>query len=572
MLHPITLLLPLLATSNQGGDPRDLYDVQAYEMQWAVVPDDQRLEGRVVVRARTLGKDFDRVTLDMVADLELLGVSTEDGTELQAEREDDYVHITLPAALDAGTDFAVALRYRGNPKAEDSFSGFHWAQTRAGRPWINTSCQGLGAHSWWPCKASFFNAGDKPERVEVELTVPKGLTGVSNGRFQGSSTGGPDWFTAEGDWETFRYVHPYPLETYSVTLNVAPYVKVEQQLMIDGGGDTGVPFVYYVLPESVEKAAVQFQDVPGMIDAFAQAFGPWPFPESKIGLVETNFWGMEHSSAVAYGSSYPAWCEREGQPDPHAGPNRYFDYILIHEMAHEWWGNAVSATDWGHFWIHEGLGTYAEGSYLEFTEGRERADEYFRGQNRRASRLKGALYRGEDVTSGKAYSQVIYSKGACVLNTLRSYIDDDESWWRLLHEFQARYRYKNANTADFFALVEGVTGTNYDWFSEQYVYGEGSPRLKVDIEVEPRLIKLRIDNEIGDFDCGIDVRWLEGGEPRTDRIWVRGGKSGGSDYVLGDDPSQVEVLHIDRIIGRHTVNIHGYGVPEAAPEESSDDD
>src|SRR5690606_22198386 len=162
------------------------------------------------------------------------------------------------------------------------------------------------------------------------------------------------------DWQTFRYVHPYPLETYSVTLNAAPYVKVEAHLPIEGGGEAGVPFVYYVLPENAEKAALQFQDVPGMIDAFTRAFGPWPVPESKIGLVETNFWGMEHSSAVAYGSSYPAWCEQAGETDPYASRNRYFDYILVHEMAHEWWGNAVSATEWGHFWIHEGFGTYAE--------------------------------------------------------------------------------------------------------------------------------------------------------------------------------------------------------------------
>ncbi|MCA8980576.1 MAG: M1 family metallopeptidase [Planctomycetes bacterium] len=570
MLRTTLLLLPLLAAPERAGDPRDHYDVTAYEMQWAVVPSDQRLEGRVVVRAKSVATKLARVTLDMQADLELLGATTEDGKALTTEREGDLLHVTLPAELAMGDEFAVALRYRGHPKAKDSFTGFHWAKTADGSPWVNTSCQGLGAHSWWPCKASYFNANDKPERISVELTVPKGLTGVSNGRFQGATDGGPEWFAAEGDWQTFRYSHPYPLETYSVTLNVAPYVTVEQQLMVEGGGEAGVPFVYYVLPENAAKAAVQFQQVPGLIDAFTRAFGPWPFPESKIALVETNFWGMEHSSAVAYGSTYPAWCEQEGEPDRYASRNEYFDYILVHEMAHEWWGNAVSATDWGHFWIHEGLGTYAEGAYLEFTEGRERADEYFRDQNRGASRMKGSLYRGDDVDSGAAYSPVIYSKGACVLNTLRHFIGDDETWWQLLHEFQARYRYRNANTEDFFALLQELTQANYGWFAQQYVYGEGSPRLKVDVEVEPRLLKLRIDNETGDFDCAVDITWLEGGETRHDRVWVRGGKSGGSDYVLAADATEVAVPNLNRIIGKHTVRIHGHGVPENGAGESTD--
>ena len=568
MLRTTLLLLPLLSAPQPAGDPRDLYDVTAYELQWAVVPSDERLEGRVVVHAKSVASELARVTLDMQADLELLGVANADGAALKSEREGDLVHISLPATLAMGDEFAVALRYRGHPKAKDSFSGFHWASSADGSPWINTSCQGLGAHSWWPCKASYFNANDKPERITVELTVPEGLTGVSNGRFQGSTDGGPEWFEAEGEWRTFRYAHPYPLETYSVTLNVAPYVKVEQLLQIEGGGEAGVPFVYYVLPENAEKAAVQFAEVPAMIDAFTRAFGPWPFPESKIGLVETNFWGMEHSSAVAYGSSYPAWCKQEDKPDPYAGRNKYFDYILIHEMAHEWWGNAVSATEWGHFWIHEGFGTYAEGAYLEMLEGRDRADEYFRDQNRSASRMKSSLYRGDDLDSGAAYNPVIYSKGACVLNTLRHFINDDETWWQLMHEFQARYRYRNASTEDFMELVAELTRANYGWFAQQYIYGEGSPRLAVDVEVEERLLKLRIDNQSGDFDCAVDIRWLEGGEPRSDRVWVRGGKTGGSDYVLAADATQVEVPHLDRIIGKHSVTIHGHGVPTAPAEET----
>ena len=562
MLHALTLLLPLLATPAQDADPREHYDVTAYELEWAVVPADQRLEGRVVVRATATAPELSRVTLDMAAELELVAATTEDGKALEAERDGDLLHVSLPGAVEAGSELAVVVQYRGNPKAKDDFSGFHWAETEGGQPWINTSCQGLGAHSWWPCKASYFHPSDKPARITASVTVPEGLVGVSNGRFVEEAAGAPAWFEAEGEWTTWRYAHPYPLETYSVTLNVAPYVVVEDTLETAAGE---VPWIYYVLPENAEKAEVQFAQMPGLIAAFETAFGPWPFPESKIALVETNFWGMEHSTAVAYGSSYPLWCQQNDVPDPYARRNRDFDYILVHEVAHEWWGNAVSADGWGHFWIHEGLGTYAEGAYLELTESRERADEYFAGQNRRASAAKGALFRGEDVDSGQAYASLIYSKGACVLNTLRHALENDELWWNFLREFQSRYRYGNATTEDFFNLLEELHpfGRGYEWFARQYVYGEGSPRLKVDVEVREQVLKVRVDNTVGEFDCPVDIAWTEGDAERTDRLWIPGGKQGGTDYVLKAPATDVRVPHLDRLIGRHEVTIRGVGVPES---------
>src|SRR5204862_6726107 len=124
-------------------------------------------------------------------------------------------------------------------------------------------------------------------------------------------------------------------------------------------------------------AKLQFADVPKMLAVYEERFGPFPFPKSKYALVETTFWGMEHSTAVAYGSSFPAWCKKEGKPDPFASANRFFDYILVHESAHEWWGNAVSAKSWGHFWIHEGFATYAESVYVEETQGEAALARYF---------------------------------------------------------------------------------------------------------------------------------------------------------------------------------------------------
>lgn len=143
--------------------------------------------------------------------------------------------------------------------------------------------------------------------------------------------------------------------------------------------------------------------------------------------------------------------------DPFAFRNRRFDYVLVHELAHEWWGNAVSAADWGDFWLHEGFATYAEGVYVEHRDGREAADRYF-AELRRSVPPRGALYRGRGRDAGQAYSPVLYGKGGLVLNTLRHYVDDDAAWWEALREFQRRFRYGCATTEDFRAVVEEETG------------------------------------------------------------------------------------------------------------------
>ncbi len=369
-------------------DRRADYDVLAYWIDLRVEPEPERIRGAVVVEARIVAEQADVLELDLAPELTVRAAGrVRDELEAALARTERDPEASLAAAplefehegarlacrLDPpearGAVVRLRVEYEGAPREIDRFDGFHWDRTADGKPWISTSCQGLGSHSWWPGKDSFFHPEDKPERLFVHLTVPAELYAVSNGRLEGRAA------RADG-WETFRWRHEYPLETYAVTLNVAPYVVLESQVELDGV-EGAVPFIYYVLPQDVEKARLQFAELPGVIAAFSEAFGPWPFPRSKVALVQTSFWGMEHSTAVAYGSSFPAWIAAHGGEDPYAARNRWFDYILVHETAHEWWGNAVSAADWGDFWLHEGFATYAEGVYVEKRDGPEAARRYF---------------------------------------------------------------------------------------------------------------------------------------------------------------------------------------------------
>ena len=554
-----------LGAGGQASDPREDYDVLAYDLDFLVLPETRRLEGRVGVRGRAL-VDLGQVQLDMEAGLTALAVRLGGAGETGVEQElvfeqlGDALSVELPAELVAGEDFEFSVRYRGSPRAKDSFSGFHWRETAAGEPFIGTSCQGTGSHAWWPGKASYFHPEDKPERISVDISVPAQLYGVSNGRLVETlegDAGWPDWITREAAespagaaFKTYRWRHDYPLETYSVTLNVAPYVVVLDSLELPGC-PAPVPFNYYVLPESAEKAAVQFAQVPELARVFSRAFGPFPFPDSKLAFVETSFWGMEHSTAIAYGSSFPAWCAAEGVADPYARRNGDFDYILVHEFAHEWWGNAVSADHWGNFWIHEGFATYAEGVYLEFTADRARADAFFARTMGRIPR-SGSLYRGEAPTSGEAYSGLIYYKGAAVLHHARHCLDDDDIWWATLREFYLAQRYGNVGSAEFEALLEKNSGRPWKRFFAQWVYGEGTPRLSGSLRAAGTKLAIEITVE-GEFHVPLDISWTEGGEERSARIEL-----GPGDNILAlpceQQPREISVEHLNRIPGRHRID------------------
>jgi len=547
------LALPPDTGTGTAHDLREDYDVKRYDLELAVRPSTQTLEGEVDIVAVALVDGLASVRLDLYDLHEVLAVRDGAGNELEFDRGDNGLVARLTERLAKKTEFTITVRYRGKPVGQ-GFDGFHWVTTEAKRPWINTACQGLGAHYWYPCKASYFHPEDKPEGISMAIVCPADLYGVSNGRLVEVVEGAPDWFDTKGtEYKTYRWRHDYPLETYAASLNVAPYVVVEQELDVPGIGKK-VPFIYYVLPENAEKAALQFRQVPELVRIYSEAFGPFPFPDSKFALVETNFWGMEHSTAVAYGSSYPAWCEENGVADPRAKRNRWFDYILIHEVAHEWWGNAVSAEHWGHFWIHEGFGTYAEGVYVEATRDRETADRFFAQKGSNISTRRGRLYRGDKPTSGKAYSGLLYSKGACVLHTLRHYVNDDAIWWKTLRDFNLAYRYGNASTEDFRGVLRANTGREWKRFFDEWVYGEGTPKLGGSVHVEGTTIVVEAINENGTFHVPLDLAWSEGGERRQERVWIDPGRSK-LEIECEGKPRDLAIESLVRLLGRHTIEV-----------------
>ena len=434
------------------------YDVRRYDLAVAVDPVAKAIRGT------------NRATVVAIAPLDRFEIQLDDRMVVAAAMVDDapaaFEHagglVTVPLATPwaAGERHAVTLQYAGVPKVARRppwSDGFVWKETEDGRPWIGVTGQGDGGDDWWPCKD---HPSDEPdEGMSIALTVPSDLVGLTNGKRISEER------NADGT-TTSRWEVTYPINNYLVSVNIAPYVPIEATYKgIDGTLDERI--LFWALPEHEEKARVMWKQAPKMLEVLGKRFGEYPFLRDKYWVAETSYLGMEHQTIVAYGADFE--------------DNKFgFDSLLLHETAHEWWGNKITAADWGDFWIHEGFGTYAEAVFVNDTLGVEKYLEYMRRPRKHLGNKK-PIVQGRDLTAGAAYIGDIYGKGALVLHTLR-YLAGDEAFFRLVHRFATdeRYAYRLVSTADFEALVAEELGRPIPWFWKQYLYAAALPGYAVD--------------------------------------------------------------------------------------------
>lgn len=433
-------------------------DLLFYHLDIRVDPEKKSIAGRNTIRFRML-KDATRIQLDLVADLKvdriMLGAQ-----ELKFERKWNVVFVDFPATLREGRVYSIDFYYSGEPAETGRFGGIAFRKDPAGRHWINTACQGVGASVWWPNKDQQV---DEVEEMLLSVAVPGNLVDVSNGRLLGTINLG-DGYTRY-DWHI-----QYPINNYNVSLNIGQYVHFS-----DTAGSQSLDF--YCLPENVDKARRQFAQAKTMMEAFEKYFGPYPFRKDGYKLIEVPYSGMEHQSAVAYGNRFAnGYLERDWTG---VGISTRFDFIIVHESAHEWFGNSVTAADVCDMWIHEGWGTYAEGVYVEHLFGRADAIRYLNGYKSKVRNREPIITRcGIEETP----PQDQYFKGALFLHTLRSVVDDDERWWKLVRGFYARFRYRNITSADVVAFFSRGTGQDLRPIFDQYLRHAELPTLELEFD------------------------------------------------------------------------------------------
>ncbi len=456
-------------------------DLLYYHLDIRVDPDKQWISGKNTIRFRML-QDGTRIQLDLrdslAIDKILYGT-----TPLKYERDTGAVFVDFPETLRAGQVYSIDFFYSGHPEETGRFGGMTFKKDPAGHVWINTACEGTGASMWWPNKDQW---RDEVESMDISVAIPNGLVDVSNGKFMGKTDLG-DGYT-RWDW----HVH-YPINNYDVSLNIGNYVQFSDHL-----GD--LPLDFYVLPEDLDKAKVQFAQAKGMLEAYQHYFGPYPFEKDGYKLIEAPYSGMEHQSAVTYGNLFKNGYL--GRDWTGVGISPRFDFIIIHESGHEWFGNSITAADPSDMWIHEGWTTYLESLYVEFRWGKDDALKYLSGYKPKVHNLR-PIIAERGVNAEPTEDQ--YFKGALMLNTLRSVVNDDAKWWALLHDFYQNFKYQNIMTEDVVAYFNQQTRMNLTPIFAQYLRQAQIPRLELLFGESPRMVMYKWRADEDDFAMPVGV-------------------------------------------------------------------
>lgn len=480
LVKPVNSQRQLGVKGSSSGGPlmpeQAAYDVKSYDLALRIDPEAQTIKGALTAHARIVNAlDWFVMDLDppLVVDAVTL-VSSAGKTldSLKFERREGKLWIAFPKTKKPGEEVWVRVAYGGKPRVAPRppwVGGFAWSKTKTGQHWFTVTCQNDGADIWFPVKD---HPSDKAEITDLHFTVPQPLVAVANGLLKSVVKN-------QDGTQTFNWHTSQPINNYSITLNVAPYKTIADKYTSLAGGV--VPVIFWILPEDYEKGFEVVKQTKLYLRFLEEYLGPYPFRAEKVGIVHTNHLGMEHQTIIAYGSTFRL--NENG-----------FDWLMLHELGHEWWANLVTARDWNDFWIHEGFQSFMDDLYVEKLQGKE-AYRRVIANRMRQTRNKQPVAPRESRTTTQMYMAApdyvnsdgdIYGKGAAILHTLR-YLIGEQPFFRSLRKMaypdprlekvtngkQVRF----ATTDDFLHIAEKESGADLDWFFEVYLRQPKLPKL-----------------------------------------------------------------------------------------------
>ncbi len=449
------------------------YDVTYYYLDLSIDPETQTIDGSLLCQV-TIIDPIDSLLLDLddvfvVSSIET-SINNSNFQQVGFSHQNELLEIDMPEEVNPDDIVSCKIFYNGAPRIAPYPPwdvGFVWETTSDGDPWIGVACEDQGGDIWWPCKD---HPSDEPDSMNISFTVPNPLVCVSNGQYLG--------FEDNGDnTTTYNWFVSVPINNYNVTFYAADFLLIEDDYESTIGND--IPFRFWVLPEDYETA-VNYMDVfQQEFDFLEETCGPFPFGTDKHGWAHAPYWGMEHQSIIAYGHDFTtnSWG---------------FDYIHYHELAHEWWGNLLTAKNWADVWIHEGIATYTEALYVEHLSGMESYFNFMR--NHYPGPLMNPLAPYEEMIASDAFNLLEpYSRGALVMHALRYHLGDDQFF-----ELLKRWAYPDpddlgnedgrqcrlVDTEDLKFQAEAVTGIELDPFWSVFFREASFPQLRVTRETE----------------------------------------------------------------------------------------
>ncbi len=432
---------------------RAWWDLTYYHLDIAVNLSDSTIHGTNTVTYRVL-YPARVMQIDLQEPMSLTS-ATQDGKALSFTREGNVYWITMAEQQEPGKIYSVVLSYGGKPRVARRppwDGGITWKHDAKGSPFVASACEGSGASLWWPCKDHLY---DEPDSMLISVNVPDKLMDVSNGRLRSviknrkKRTKTYNWFVAS------------PISNYCVNINIADYTHFSEVFKGEKGP---LDCYYYVLKDDLDKAKEQFKQAPMMLKAFEYWFGPYPFYEDGYKLVEAPYLGMEHQSSVTYGNGFENGYR--GTDLSNSGWGLKFDFIIIHESAHEWFGNNITDADPADMWINESFANYAENLYVEYYFGKEAGSEYILGTRSliRNDRPVTGIYNVNFEGSGD-----MYYKGGNMLQTLRQIVNDDDKWRDILRGLNRDFYHQVVTGAQVENYLSEKTGIKLQKFFDQYL-------------------------------------------------------------------------------------------------------
>ena len=464
---------------------RTAFDMLKYDLNVQINPKDKSIQGYNSITFKVLDNQ-QSLQLDLFDNMKLDSIVFHN-KNLEFKREYNAVFIDFEKELQSGTTETIDVYYHGKPiiaRNPPWDGGFVFTYDGNGKPWIAVAVQGTGASLWFPNKD---HLSDEPDEVDIRITVPKDLVAVSNGRLI-------EEIEINANLKTYHWQVTYPINNYNITLNIGDYVHFSDQFQ-------DLDLEYYVLRDNFEKAKKHFEQVQTMMDCFYDKIGPYPFERDSFKLVETPYLGMEHQSAVAYGNQYINGYL--GKDLSNTGYGLKFDFIIVHESGHEWFGNSISVKDVADLWIHEGFTTYTEAIFVECEYGKEAALDYIYGQRDKIQNNRPII--GEYGVNHEGSSDM-YAKGSNIINTLRSLVEDDELWWKTLKDFTSEFAYKTTTTAEVVDFFSQAFDKDLTAFFNQYLNHKDIPKLVFKKSKKKNKLEYKWNVAVEDFDMPIEIK------------------------------------------------------------------
>jgi len=419
------------------------YDVVSYAIRLRIDVAAKVIHGAVTTTAIARSPGLSELQVDLADNLEVTSVES-DGHSLEFKRSANRIQIKLPRSYKRAATLSWTVNYQGQPQGDGFSFGEHDSA-----PMISTYGLPFSAQQWWPCKDT---PSDKAESLELDITVPASLVAASNGKLIKEVTN-------DDGTKTFFWSVRYPIYPDTVSLAITDYKTfvLPYQYSLTRAMD----MTFYVYPADLEKAKTDFSVLPEMMKSHVTYFGEYPFLNEKYGVAEFAVRSFrEHQTLPSYGAPLITGDHRN-------------DFILAHELAHQWFGNMISVKSWSHIWLNEGFATYAYALWREHSGGPK--DYLAAMQKFDRGEFGGTVFIKDPTDTGKLFTPTTFNKGAWVLHMLR-HVMGDEKFFRAIKQYTKDFAYKNADTEDFQAVCEHVYGKSLGWFFKEWIYETGRPQ------------------------------------------------------------------------------------------------